>query len=31
MLSETEFVVIEIAQYNMGYIYQPSFDTILED
>ena len=30
MLSKTKFVVIEIAQYNMGYIYQPSFDTILE-
>jgi hypothetical protein len=30
MLSKTKFIVIEIAQYNMGYIYQPSFGTILE-
>jgi len=30
VLSKTKFVVIEIVQYNMGYIYQPSFDTILE-
>jgi FkbM family methyltransferase len=29
-LSKIKFVIIEIAQKNMGYTYQPSFDTILE-
>ena len=28
-LSKTKFVIIEIAQKSMGYIYQPSFDSIL--
>jgi hypothetical protein len=29
-LSKIKFVIIEIAQKNMGYTYQPSFETILE-
>ena len=29
-LSKTKFVIIEIAQKNMGYTYQPSFEAILE-
>jgi FkbM family methyltransferase len=28
-LSKTKFVIIEIAQKNMGYNYQPSFESIL--
>ena len=28
-LSKTKFAIIEIAQKSMGYIYQPSFDSIL--
>ena len=29
ILSKTKFVIIEIAQKSMGYIYQPSFESIL--
>ena len=29
-LSKIKFVIIEIAQKNMGHTYYPSFDTILE-
>ena len=29
ILSKTKFVIVEIAQKNMGYTYQPSFETIL--
>lgn len=29
ILKKTKFVIIEIAQNNMGYTYQPSFETIL--